>query len=173
MPTAGISDQHQLLDRLVNEYSRLAPTHLTGTSDGNLTSAWLLRQLTELSDAYAVQEQHFAIEPEPWLPRGFGESGCDLSLDGVSVPCYPVHRLPMKLEPLKDVAMEQVAILEDAGYELSASDVAAGVAPGSAAVIVINSWGGNRTTQPRPCDRALRPRTLAHRFGTSSRAPLT
>ena len=148
---SGMSDQPALLARLVNEYARLAPTHLTGTPGGEHTSAWLRQHLLELSNAYAIDEQQFVISPEPWVPRGFEESGCALTLDGESVPCYPVHRLPTKTDPLDNVPMHDVGIREDEGYELSAAEVATG-AQGKRAVIVINSWGGNRTTQPRPCD---------------------
>ena len=146
--------QLQLLDGLIKEYTRLAPTHLTGTADGELTSDWLHAKLMELSSgAFEVDEQQFTLRPTPWLPHGYGSTGCMLTLDGVSVPCYAVHRPPdvASSRSLDNVAMARVSVMESGGYELSASDVEVN-SSSYAAVIVINTRGGNLTTQPRPYD---------------------
>jgi hypothetical protein len=142
------------LGRLVNEYAGLAPTHLTGTPDGERISVWLHAQLESLgSNRYIVEDQTFGLSPGPWLPQGDGETGCELVLDGSAVPCYIVHRPSQAGTALSKVPMARVPVLEDSSYELSASEVLANVTAASiAAVVVINTKIGNRTTQPRPYD---------------------
>lgn len=149
------------LAKLVQDYSQLGPSHLTGSSADEATSNWIYQELQ--AAGLEVQFQAYTLPgPAVWVPQHDGAAGggygCQLVVDLHRIPCYVVQQPPMRPAVLDDVPMKRVLVVSSAKvYVLKAEEVYRsylkpdGTLPYDA-VIVINNSSLKNVTQPRPFD---------------------
>jgi len=105
------------LAKLVQDYSQLGPSHLTGSSAHEATSNWIYQELQ--AAGLEVQFQAYILPgPAVWVPQHDGAAGggygCQLVVDLHRIPCYVVQQPPMRPAVLDDVPMKRVLVVSSA-----------------------------------------------------------